>query len=125
MPCTRLHDDDYDGAPCCVIINAGLQTVKLGDFGIAKILDYTSQLAQSRVGTPLYMSPELCQGEPSLATAEPALRTSLCLRCGMLSQRRVSLPLSASTVIRPAPRPRPAQAASQPAGVWPSRRPRF
>ena len=37
---------------------------KLGDFGIAKVLDHTTQLSQTVVGTPYYLSPELCQGKP-------------------------------------------------------------
>ncbi|KAK2194294.1 hypothetical protein NP493_116g01001 [Ridgeia piscesae] len=37
--------------------------VKLGDFGISKILDSNSQLVDSYVGTPYYMSPELIKGE--------------------------------------------------------------
>lgn len=35
--------------------------LKLGDFGISKILSSTCDVAQTMVGTPLYMSPELCQ----------------------------------------------------------------
>lgn len=35
--------------------------LKLGDFGISKILNSTCDVAQTMVGTPLYMSPELCQ----------------------------------------------------------------
>eukprot|EP00277_Geminigera_cryophila_P023644 CAMPEP_0179460772 /NCGR_PEP_ID=MMETSP0799-20121207/43711_1 /TAXON_ID=46947 /ORGANISM="Geminigera cryophila, Strain CCMP2564" /LENGTH=489 /DNA_ID=CAMNT_0021263135 /DNA_START=116 /DNA_END=1585 /DNA_ORIENTATION=- len=38
--------------------------VKLGDFGISKALDTTSALAKSTVGTPYYMSPELCDNKP-------------------------------------------------------------
>jgi len=38
--------------------------VKLGDFGLSTVLDSTMAQAQSRVGTPYYMSPEICQGVP-------------------------------------------------------------
>ena len=38
-------------------------TVKLGDFGIAKILDNTFQLCKTRIGTPYYLSPEICEGK--------------------------------------------------------------
>ncbi|KAI8488760.1 Serine/threonine-protein kinase Nek9 [Branchiostoma belcheri] len=37
--------------------------VKLGDFGISKVLENTSKMAESYVGTPYYMSPELIKGE--------------------------------------------------------------
>lgn len=37
---------------------------KLGDFGIAKCLDTTGQFAQTVVGSPFYLSPEICQGIP-------------------------------------------------------------
>ena len=35
-------------------------TVKLGDFGISKVLDATDAFALSVLGTPYYMSPEVC-----------------------------------------------------------------
>lgn len=34
-------------------------TVKLGDFGISRALDHTSELVSTVIGTPFYMSPEL------------------------------------------------------------------
>ena len=37
--------------------------LKLGDFGIAKILDEKVAFAESLVGTPLYMSPEIIEGK--------------------------------------------------------------
>ena len=37
---------------------------KLGDFGISKVLNGTKSKAQSTVGTPLYLSPELLSGQP-------------------------------------------------------------
>lgn len=37
--------------------------LKLGDFGISKVLEDNSKLAETHVGTPYYMSPELIKGE--------------------------------------------------------------
>lgn len=37
-------------------------TVKLGDFGIAKVLDHTTSFAKTSIGTPYYLSPEICLG---------------------------------------------------------------
>eukprot|EP00730_Choanoeca_flexa_P000077 TRINITY_DN10034_c0_g1_i1.p1 TRINITY_DN10034_c0_g1~~TRINITY_DN10034_c0_g1_i1.p1 ORF type:complete len:990 (+),score=234.55 TRINITY_DN10034_c0_g1_i1:111-3080(+) len=38
--------------------------VKLGDFGISKVLHSKTQLAQTTIGTPYSMSPEICQDQP-------------------------------------------------------------
>lgn len=37
---------------------------KIGDFGISKVLDNTIDLAKTVVGTPTYLSPEVCQEQP-------------------------------------------------------------
>jgi NIMA (never in mitosis gene a)-related kinase len=39
-------------------------TVKLGDFGISKVLESTNDVAMTVQGTPYYMSPEVCQSKP-------------------------------------------------------------
>ena len=39
-------------------------TVKVGDFGISKVLESTTQKAMTVVGTPYYMAPEACLSEP-------------------------------------------------------------
>lgn len=39
-------------------------TVKLGDFGISKLLENTSDNANTVTGTPYYMSPEVCESRP-------------------------------------------------------------
>lgn len=38
--------------------------VKLGDFGIAKILSKTLEKAKTMVGTPYYLSPEIIESKP-------------------------------------------------------------
>lgn len=37
--------------------------VKLGDFGVSRVLDSTALGAQTTIGTPLYISPEVCNNE--------------------------------------------------------------
>lgn len=39
------------------------ENVKIGDFGISRSLNNTSDFAQTNVGTPFYFSPEICKGE--------------------------------------------------------------
>ncbi|XP_020503464.1 NIMA-related kinase 12 [Labrus bergylta] len=38
--------------------------VKLGDFGISRVMTHTADMASTCVGTPSYLSPELCQDVP-------------------------------------------------------------
>ena len=38
-------------------------TIKLGDFGIARVLEKTCDLCKTQIGTPFYLSPEICQGK--------------------------------------------------------------
>ncbi|CAD8148644.1 unnamed protein product [Paramecium octaurelia] len=38
--------------------------VKIGDFGIARVLQHTYDCAKTAIGTPYYLSPEICQEKP-------------------------------------------------------------
>ncbi|CAN9501025.1 unnamed protein product [Ophioblennius macclurei] len=39
-------------------------TVQLGDFGIARVLNSTVEFARTCIGTPYYLSPEICENKP-------------------------------------------------------------
>lgn len=38
--------------------------VRLGDLGLAKMLDYAGKMSHATVGTPYYLSPEICEDKP-------------------------------------------------------------
>ena len=38
--------------------------LKVGDFGIAKVLNSSSDVAKTTIGTPYYLSPEICEDKP-------------------------------------------------------------
>ncbi len=46
-----------------ILLNKDRDVVKIGDFGISKVLSSESK-AFTVVGTPCYISPELCEGKP-------------------------------------------------------------
>ncbi|XP_077473760.1 serine/threonine-protein kinase Nek5 [Stigmatopora argus] len=47
-----------------IFLAEGDVKIKLGDFGIARTLTHTLELAKTCVGTPLYLSPEICENRP-------------------------------------------------------------
>ena len=40
------------------------QEIKIGDFGISRVLQHTYDCAKTAIGTPYYLSPEICQERP-------------------------------------------------------------
>jgi NIMA (never in mitosis gene a)-related kinase len=46
------------------IFLTGKGEIKIGDFGIARVLQNTYDCAQTAIGTPYYLSPEICQEKP-------------------------------------------------------------
>ncbi|CDW72535.1 protein kinase domain containing protein [Stylonychia lemnae] len=55
-----LHRD----IKCQNIFLTRSKMIKMGDFGIARVLNHTHEVARSMVGTPYYLSPEIIQGRP-------------------------------------------------------------
>ncbi|KAK2186321.1 hypothetical protein NP493_206g05016 [Ridgeia piscesae] len=53
-----------------VFLNKSGSVCKLGDFGIAKNLDNAVDVANTCVGTPCYLSPEMCQDIPYSSKAD-------------------------------------------------------
>jgi serine/threonine protein kinase len=64
-----LHDKNIlhrDLKLCNILVSSrsgGIIRIKIGDFGIARSLQ-SSQMATTMVGTPYYLSPELCSHQP-------------------------------------------------------------
>ena len=57
----NLEDYDFiNWAKSQNIFLTANNTIKLGDFGISKVLENTSDQALTVQGTPYYMSPEVC-----------------------------------------------------------------
>eukprot|EP00741_Cyanophora_paradoxa_P002448 tig00000076_g2373.t1 len=47
-----------------IFLSGDGKIVKVGDFGIARVLNGTMELARTLVGTPYYFSPEICREKP-------------------------------------------------------------
>ncbi|CAK0890268.1 unnamed protein product [Prorocentrum cordatum] len=68
-------------------------SLKMGDFGIAKVLSCTMACAQTQIGTPYYLSPEVCQEKPY---AWPADIWSL--GCILYEMCALKVPFNASNI---------------------------
>jgi NIMA (never in mitosis gene a)-related kinase len=62
----HLHDRKilHRDIKCQNVFLTKSSIIKLGDFGIARVLNHTLEVARSMVGTPYYLSPEIYEGRP-------------------------------------------------------------
>ncbi|KAM6180393.1 serine/threonine-protein kinase Nek5 [Erethizon dorsatum] len=47
-----------------IFLSKNEMVAKLGDFGVARVLNNSMELARTCIGTPYYLSPEICQNQP-------------------------------------------------------------
>lgn len=59
-----LHRDLKTANVFLTAKGCGRLIVKLGDFGVSRVLSATAELAKTFVGTPYYLSPELLMNQP-------------------------------------------------------------
>uniref|UniRef100_A0A2K5QRF1 non-specific serine/threonine protein kinase n=1 Tax=Cebus imitator TaxID=2715852 RepID=A0A2K5QRF1_CEBIM len=65
----HIHDRkilhrDMDIKTQNIFLSKNGMVAKLGDFGIARVLNNSMELARTSVGTAYYLSPEICQNKP-------------------------------------------------------------
>eukprot|EP00941_MAST-03F_sp_MAST-3F-sp1_P003718 g3718.t1 len=68
-----LHENHVlhrDLKPHNIFLTENNKVVKVGDFGVTRSLESTIAMAQTQVGTPYYMSPELARNKPYNAKAD-------------------------------------------------------
>lgn len=61
--CHRQHILHRDIKTQNIFTKANGRIIKVGDFGISKVLEATCEMARTKVGTPYYLSPEICLGK--------------------------------------------------------------
>ena len=60
-------------------------SIQVGDLGIARVLDCSSELAQTVIGTPYYMSPEIFQNQAYNQKSDIwALGERMCTYCSQV-----------------------------------------
>jgi NIMA (never in mitosis gene a)-related kinase 1/4/5 len=83
--------------------------VKLGDFGVARVLEHTAAKARTVVGSPYYLSPEIIENRPySFKTDIWSLGTLLYEMCALQPPFKANnLQFLALKIVQGAPPPLP------------------
>lgn len=81
-----------------IFLTQNRRVLKLGDFGIARVLNNTTDLARTACGTPYYMSPEICDNKPC---ATPPSPVHVCHMSPSEGSSPAHATLSADTPCRP------------------------
>jgi len=101
-----LHDNSIihrDIKPHNVfVMNDG--SVKLGDFGISKVIEFTLKQSTNVKGTPAYISPEMCSGSTKFSSKSDVwalgclLTELLCLKCAFSGESILTIALNICNV---------------------------
>ncbi|CAL6047888.1 Kinase [Hexamita inflata] len=59
----RILHRDMKTQNIFINVSSGRKQMKIGDFGVSKILSSTMECARTAIGTPYYLSPELCNNQ--------------------------------------------------------------
>lgn len=64
--CAYLHDRKiiHRDIKALNVFLTARKEVKVGDFGVGRVMSDNTLMVDTMYGTPLYLSPELCQNEP-------------------------------------------------------------
>ncbi|TPP54692.1 Protein kinase domain family protein [Leishmania donovani] len=60
----HLTNVSFKNTPSNIYLSKRDGTVKIGDFGVSKLLQPAEPFTMTFVGTPFYLCPELCMGDP-------------------------------------------------------------
>ena len=79
-----------DIKPANILLENGVERVKLTDFGLARAVDDVSVTQTGQIaGTPQYMSPEQCKGTRSIIAAICSASAVCSTRCVLVARRSV------------------------------------
>ena len=57
-------EDVMPPCPRHAVAVVGVVVLQVGDFGVMRLMEHTTAMAETLTGTPYYVSPEICLGRP-------------------------------------------------------------